>query len=298
MDKSVGPIGFIGIGAMGLPMAANLLAGGFALRVWNRTGGKTDSLSAKGATIAANVGDAITPGGIAITMLADDAAVESVTLGDNGIAGCLGAGGIHVSMSTIAPATSERLAAHHAKFGNTYIAAPVFGRPENAEARQLVVCTSGPAAAKQRVRPFFDAMGRAVFDFGEAPGAANVAKLCGNFLIASAIEAMAEAFAMAEKSGVDRNQVASMLTKTLFASPVYQRYGEMVAAKRHTPAGFKLPLGLKDVELVLKTAGAARVPMPLAGMVRERIIAGLAKGRDEMDWSALALGVLDEAGIK
>ncbi len=298
MDKSVGPIGFIGIGAMGLPMAANLLAGGFALRVWNRTGGKADSLSAKGATIAANVGDAITPGGIAITMLADDAAVESVTLGDNGIAGCLGAGGIHVSMSTIAPATSERLAAHHAKFGNTYIAAPVFGRPENAEARQLVVCTSGPAAAKQRVRPFFDAMGRAVFDFGEAPGAANVAKLCGNFLIASAIEAMAEAFAMAEKSGVDRNQVASMLTKTLFASPVYQRYGEMVAAKRHTPAGFKLPLGLKDVELVLKTAGAARVPMPLAGMVRERIIAGLAKGRDEMDWSALALGVLDEAGIK
>jgi len=298
MDKGFGPIGFIGIGAMGLPMAANLIAGGFALRVWNRTAGKTESLIAKGATVAASAGDAVMPGGIAITMLADDAAVESVTLGDNGVAARLGAGGIHVSMSTIAPATSERLSAHHAKLGNTYIAAPVFGRPDNAAMRQLVVCTSGAAAGKEQLRPLLEAMGRAVFDFGEAPGAANVAKLCGNFLIASAIEAMAEAFAMAEKSGVDRNQVAAMLTKTLFASPVYQRYGEMVAAKRHTPAGFKLPLGLKDVELVLKTAGATRVPMPLAGMVRERIIAGLAKGRDEMDWSALALGVLDEAGIK
>jgi len=298
MNKHTDQIGFIGTGAMGLPMAANLIAGGFALRVWNRTAAKAAPLSAKGATIAAQAADAVTAGGIVITMLADDAAVEAVTLGTDGIAARLGAGGIHVSMSTIAPTTAERLAGYHAEHGNIYVAAPVFGRPDNAELRQLVICTSGPAAAKERVRPLLDAMGRAVFDFGEAPGAANVAKLCGNFLIASAIEAMAEAFAMAEKSGVDRNQVAAMLTKTLFASPVYQRYGEMVAAKRHTPAGFKLPLGLKDVELVLKTAGAARVPMPLAGMVRERIIAGLAKGRDEMDWSALALGVLDEAGLK
>jgi 3-hydroxyisobutyrate dehydrogenase-like beta-hydroxyacid dehydrogenase len=141
-------------------------------------------------------------------------------------------------------------------------------------------------------------MGREVFDFGEEPGAANVAKLCGNFLIASALEAMAEAFTMAEKSGVDRPKVAEMLGKTLFACPVYQRYGEMVAAKRHTPAGFKLSLGLKDVELVLQAAGEVRTPMQLAGLVRERLISGLAKGRDEMDWSALALGVLDEAGIK
>jgi 3-hydroxyisobutyrate dehydrogenase-like beta-hydroxyacid dehydrogenase len=298
MEHIFGTVGFIGLGAMGLPMATNLIAGGFTLRVWNRTAAKAAPLSAKGATIATSAADVVIAGGVVITMLADDAAVEAVTLGADGIAARLGAGGIHVSMSTIAPATTERLARHHAEHGSIYVAAPVFGRPDNAELRQLVVCTSGPVAAKERVRPLFDTMGRAVFDFGEASGAANVAKLCGNFLIAAAIEAMAEAFAMAEKSGVDRNQVAAMLTKTLFASPVYQRYGEMVAAKRHTPPGFKLPLGLKDVELVLKTAGAARVPMPLAAMVRERIIAGLAKGRDEMDWSALALGVLDEAGIK
>jgi len=291
-------IGFLGIGAMGQPIAANLIAGGFKLRVWNRTAARTAPLTALGATAVESPAAAVMPGGVAITMLADDAAVESVTVGDSGIAARLGAGGIHVSMSTIAPATAERLARYHSERGSVYLGAPVFGRPENAQARQLVVCISGQQAAKDKVRPMLDAIGRAVFDFGEAPGAANVAKLCGNFLIASAIEAMAESFALAEKSGVDRTQVATMLTKTLFASPVYQRYGDMIAAKRHLPAGFKLPLGLKDVELVLSTAGAARVPMPLAGMLRERIIAGLAKGREEMDWSALALSVLDDAAIK
>lgn len=290
--------GFIGLGAMGLPMAANLIAAGFQLRVWNRTASKAAPLTAQGATLCAHPADTVASGGMVVTMLADDAAAEAITCGDEGIAASLGAGGIHISMSTIAPATAERLARYHAEHGSTYLAAPVFGRPDNAQQRQLVICTSGPPSAKERVRPLLDAMGRAVFDFGEAPGAANVAKLCGNFLIASAIEAMAEAFTMAEKNGVERSKVHEMLSKTLFAAPVYQRYGEMVAAKRHTPAGFRLPLGLKDVELVLKTAGEARAPMPLAALLRERIIAGLAKGREEMDWSALALGVLDEAGLK
>jgi 3-hydroxyisobutyrate dehydrogenase-like beta-hydroxyacid dehydrogenase len=291
-------IGFIGLGSMGLPMATNLIAGGFKLRVWNRTAAKAAPLTAQGATLSAEPAQAVGPGGVVITMLADDAALESVTLGDQGLAARLGAGGIHVSMSTIAPTTSQRLARLHAEHSGIYVAGPVFGRPENAQLKQLVICTSGPEEAKQKVRPLLDAMGRAIFDFGEEPGAANVAKLCGNFLIASAIESMAEAFAMAEKSGVDRTKVAEMLTKTLFASPVYQRYGEMVAAKRHVPPGFTLPLGLKDVELVLSTGAAARVPMPFAAILRERVISGLAKGREEMDWSALALGVLDDAGIK
>lgn len=291
-------VGFIGLGAMGLPMAANLIAAGITPIVWNRTASKADALVAKGAVRAARVADTAFPGGVVITMLADDAAVEAVTAGDSGIASRLGPGGIHISMSTIAPATARRLAQVHAERASIYLGAPVFGRPDNAEKRQLVICTAGPAAVKERVRPLLDAMGRAVFDFGEEPGAANVVKLCGNFLIAAAIEAMAEAFTLAEKNGVDRVAVAELLGKTLFACPVYQRYGEMVARKNHLPAGFKLPLGLKDVELVLKTAGEARAPMPLAGLVRERLIAGLARGRDEMDWSALALGALDEAGIK
>ena len=289
--------GFIGLGSMGLPMATNLIAAGAKLIVYNRTAAKAAPLVAQGAALAKAPGDAAAAGGIAITMLADDAAVESVVTGADGLAARLGAGGVHLSMSTIAPATAARMARYHAERSSIYVAAPVFGRPDNAAARQLVVCTSGPAAAKERVRPLLEAMGRAIFDYGEEPGAANVAKLTGNFLIAAALEAMAEAFTMAERNGVDRVKVAEMLGKTLFACPVYQRYGEMVAAKRHLPAGFTLPLGLKDVELVLKTAGDARVPMPLAAVVRDRIIAGLAHGREAMDWSALALGVLDDAGI-
>lgn len=290
--------GFIGLGSMGLPMATNVAAAGVKLRVYNRTASKAAPLIANGATLATSAGEAATVGGVVMTMLADDAAVESVVTGADGIAKRLGAGGIHISMSTIAPATARHLASYHAEHGSIYVAAPVFGRPDNAAARQLVVCTSGPAAAKERVRPLLDAMGRAVFDYGEESGAANVAKLTGNFLIAAALEAMAEAFTMAERNGVDRVKVAEMLGKTLFACPVYQRYGEMVAAKRHTPAGFALTLGLKDVELVLKTAGDARVPMPIAAVLRERLIAGIAHGRGEMDWSALALGALDDAGLE
>ena len=290
--------GFIGLGSMGLPMAANLLAAEVKLRVHNRTASKAETLVAKGAVLGSKPGDVATAGGIVMTMLADDAAVESVVMGADGIAAKLGHGGIHVSMSTIAPATSRRLASYHAEHGSIYIAAPVFGRPDNAAARQLVICTSGPAAAKDRVRPLLEVIGRAIFDYGEEPGAANVAKLTGNFLIAAALESMAEAYTMAEANGVDRVKVAEMLGKTLFACPVYQRYGEMVASKRHTPAGFALKLGLKDVELVLKTAGEAGVPTPVAAVLRDRLIAGIAHGREEMDWSALALGVLDDAGIK
>lgn len=290
--------GFIGSGAMGLPIASNLLAAGVKLRVFNRTPSKAEALIAAGALKSATPADVAASGGIVMTMLADDDAVESVVTGEAGLAARLSPGGIHVSMSTIAPATARRLARYHAEHGSIYVASPVFGRPDAAAARQLVVCTSGPAAAKERARPLQEAVGRAIFDYGEEPGAANVVKLAGNFLIAAALEAMGEAFTMAERNGIDRQQVAGMLGQTLFACPVYQRYGEMVAAKRHTPAGFKLPLGLKDVELVLKTAGDVRVPMPIAAVLRDRMIAGLAHGREDMDWSALALGVRDDAGIK
>jgi 3-hydroxyisobutyrate dehydrogenase-like beta-hydroxyacid dehydrogenase len=289
--------GFIGLGSMGLPMAENLLAAGVKVRLFNRTAAKAQPLVAKGAIVAPSHADAAAPGGVVMTMLADDAAVESMVMGEGGLAARLAPGGIHVSMSTIAPSTARRLARYHAERGSIYVASPVFGRPDNAAARQLIICTSGPAAAKERVRPLLELVGRAIYDYGEEPGAANVVKLAGNFLIAAAIEAMAEAFTMAERNGIDRREVADMLGKTLFACPVYQRYGEMVAAKRHTPAGFTLSLGLKDLELVLKTTGEVRVPAPMASVVRDRILAGLAHGREAMDWSALALGVLDDAAI-
>jgi 3-hydroxyisobutyrate dehydrogenase-like beta-hydroxyacid dehydrogenase len=290
-------IGFVGLGAMGAPMAANLIAAGYKLRVYNRTASKAEALVAMGATRVERPGDAAPPGGIVITMVADDAALENVTLGAGGLAERLGRGGIHISMSTVAPATARRLSQHHATHGSTYIAAPVFGRPDAAKAKKLWILASGPAAQRAAIRPVLEAMGQAIFDFGDDPGAANVAKLAGNFLIAANLEAMSEAFAMAEKQGVDQAAVADMLAKTLFACPIYQNYGKMVSEKRFTPVGFRMPLGLKDVELTLRTAAEVTVPMPTASLVRDRFLASLAKGRGEMDWAAIALSVLDDAGL-
>jgi 3-hydroxyisobutyrate dehydrogenase-like beta-hydroxyacid dehydrogenase len=291
-------IGFIGLGSMGLPMATNLLAAGHKLRVYNRTAAKADSVVKRGAELTSNAAAVASSGGVVITMLADDAAVESVVAGVDSIAQRLAPGGIHISMSTIAPATSRKLAEYHAESGSIYVAAPVFGRPEAAHAKRLWICTSGDKHAKHKVTSILDAMGQKTFDFGEDPGAANAVKLSGNFLIAAAMESMAEALAMLEKSDIDRVAAIEMLSSTLFACPVYQGYGKAIAEMRHTPAGFRLPLGLKDVELVLKTSGEVRAPMPVAGILRDRFLASIARGHDEMDWSAFALGAREDAGLR
>ena len=290
-------IGFIGLGSMGLPMASNLLAAGHKLRVYNRTASKADALLKQGAELVSHSAAVASPGGVAITMLSDDATLEAMVVGVDTIAHRLAPGGIHISMSTIAPATARKLAQYHAENGSIYVAAPVFGRPEAAHAKRLWICTSGPHQAKHKIAPILNSMGQKTFDFGEEPGAANAVKLSGNFLIAAAMESMAEALAMVEKSGVDRVAAMEMISSTLFACPVYQGYGNAIAHMRHTPAGFRLPLGLKDVELVLKTGGEVRVPMPVAAILRDRLLASIANGREEMDWSALALGARDDAGL-
>ncbi|HUY28718.1 MAG TPA: NAD(P)-dependent oxidoreductase [Candidatus Binataceae bacterium] len=291
-------IGFIGLGAMGFPIAANLAAAGFPLTAWNRTPSKALALAGKGVRIAERPEDTARAGGVVISMVADDAALESLELGDTAIVRRIAPGGIHLSMSTVAPATIRRLAEVYSEAGSTLVAAPVFGRPDAAAAKKLWVCVSGAADAKQKVRPILDAIGQAVFDFGVAPEAACVAKISGNFLLAAAMEAMGEAFAMAEKSGLERGAVAAMLTQTIFACPAYQGYGKAIAERRHSPAGFRLPLGLKDIELVLATAREVGAPMPAASLVRDRLVHALAMGRGELDWSALAMGARDDAGLK
>jgi len=291
-------IGFVGLGAMGLPMAANLIAAGFQLTVYNRTASKAEPLVAKGAHRADRAGDVAHPGGIVVSMLADDASVKALVTGEDALAEHLAPDGIHISMSTVSPATTRELAAYHASHGSVMVAAPVFGRPNAAQAKQLRICVSGSAEAKVKVKPILDAMGQEVFDFGDNVGAANVVKLAGNFMIAAALEAMGEAVAMMRKSGVDASAALEMLAKTIFAAPVYQGYGPIIAHGRFTPAGFRLPLGLKDIDLVLQTALAANAPMPTASLLRERFISAIAKGRADLDWSAIALGAADDAGLK
>jgi 3-hydroxyisobutyrate dehydrogenase-like beta-hydroxyacid dehydrogenase len=289
-------IGFIGLGNMGQAMATNLLKAGFALTVYNRTASKADGLVQQGAQRAERAVDVIERGGIVITMVANDQALEEV-ISTDGFLEKLGPNGIHLSMSTVSPALAHNMAALHAQHGSSYVAAPVFGRPDAAAARKLWIVVAGAAAAKERVRPVLETLGQGIFDFGEEPEKANIVKICGNFMIVAAMDAMAEALTLAEKNGIDRSAMISMFGQTLFAAPIYQNYGKMIAEKRHTPAGFYLYLGLKDVNLVLDAAEQARMPMPLASLVHDRLLASIAKGRAEMDWSAISLDVLDNAGL-
>ena len=289
-------IGFIGLGNMGAPIAANLLASGYALTVYNRTAKKAEPLVEKGARRVDRPGEAPSRGGIVITMLADDHAVEEV-VGSEEFLEKLGRGGLHLSMSTISPALARHLAKLHEHAGSAYVAAPVFGRPDAAATRKLWVCISGSAAARTRSLPLLRAVGQGIFEFGDDPGAANVVKLAGNFLIVSAMEAMAEAWTLAEKNGLSRESAASFFSETLLACPIYKNYGKAIAEKRYTPAGFRLALGLKDVDLVLGAAAQARAPMPLASLLHDRLLAAMARGRQDMDWSALALGASEDAGL-
>lgn len=291
-------IGFIGLGNMGLPMAANLLAAGYSLKAYNRTPEKAQSLAEQGAQVVHQPAQAIEPGGTVITMLANDAALESVVLGDQGILNSIGKAGIHLSMSTVSPATSRKLAELHEQQGSHYIAAPVFGRPDAAATRKLWIALSGKTAAKERVKPILEQLGQGVFDFGEEAAAANVVKLTGNFLIVSAIEAMAEAFTLAEKNGIDRTAVANLFGQTLFACPIYQNYGRMIAQQQYEPAGFKLSLGLKDVTLALQTAEESQMPLPLASLLHDRLLALVADGKSELDWTGLAIKISQEAGLQ
>lgn len=289
-------IGFIGLGGMGLAMAANVLRAGFGLRVYNRTASRAQGLLDRGATLARTPAEAVEPGGIVVTMVSDDRALEEVTLGANGLLGRLG-DGVHLSMSTVAPRTSRRLAEIHREHGGHYIASPVFGKPEVAAQAKLWVVTSGDPAARARVQPVQEAMGQRLFAFGDDPGAANVVKLAGNFLLGAAVEAMAEAFTLAQKQGVPRQECYDFFTQTLFDCFVYRGYGKLVASEDYHPVGAKPSLIRKDYGLILDAANEGLVPMPLARLIHERLTATVAKGREDIDWAGFAREVSESAGL-
>lgn len=284
-------VGFIGLGQMGRAMAANLLAAGHTLTVWNRSPDKAADLVAAGARLATTPADAAR-GDIVMTMLADDAAVEAVVHGPDGI---LSAPALHVSHSTIGTALAARLARDHAPNAG-FVSAPVFGRPPAAQAAKLFIVAAGPDAAVERCLPLFAALGQRTFRVGADAPAANLVKLGGNFMIMAAIEAMAEAMTLAEAGGVDRRAMLEVLTGTLFGAPVYQTYGDILADDRFRPAGFTAPLGLKDMNLVDAAATASGVPMPTLGVVREHLRATIEANGPDIDWSAIALAVRAAAG--
>jgi 3-hydroxyisobutyrate dehydrogenase-like beta-hydroxyacid dehydrogenase len=279
-------VGFIGLGHMGSGMAANLLKAGHEVTVFNRTQAKAQPLLGEGAKFAAKVAEACR-GDAVFTMLADDAAVEAIVLGEGGVLASLRTGAVHISSSTISVALSERLTQEHAKRGQRFVAAPVFGRPEAAAMHLLFVVAAGEPNAIDAAMPLLDAIGQKTFVISLTPKIANLVKLSGNFLIASVIESLGEAIALVAKGGVDTRQYIDMLTSTLFAAPVYRNYGTLIANERFEPAGFAAPLGHKDIRLTLAAAEQLRVPMPVASLLRDRFLRLLAEGGDGLDWSAI-----------
>lgn len=296
----VGEIGFVGLGHMGTAMAANLAATGRRVIAYVRRPDQIGKLEALGLGPTTDIGD-LFDCDLVISMLPDDDAVREVVFGrsnDNldGLAAGLMPGAIHLSMSTISTAAASLLASEHARHGQGYVAAPVFGNPDAAQARQLFIVAGGASADVERCRPILDALGQRTFVIGADPQDANLVKLLGNMMSATALEMLGEVVAVIRKRGLDPQPFIELMTSTMFGGRAHKIYGDKIARQDYA-AGFVLPLVLKDVRLALAEAEKAAVPMPSVSVVRDRLITGIARGYGELDWTALGLIAAEEAGI-
>jgi 3-hydroxyisobutyrate dehydrogenase-like beta-hydroxyacid dehydrogenase len=290
-------VGFIGLGRMGQAMATRLLAAGHEVAVYNRTAEKLQPLLDLGAQRANTIAAAAEYSGLVLTMLSDDKALGAVTEGSGGLIESLPTGGIHVSMGTHDVKVIRSLATAHDKVGQTLLAAPVLGRPEAVTAGKLGVIVGGDAGAVARCMPLLDALGRRVFPAGTDPGAAAAMKLANNFLLACAIEALGEAFALVEKSGVRSDAFHDMVTDGMFASPAYITYARIIADKAWDRVGFTVALALKDINLALAAGDVANVPMPSANVCRDRLLGAISHGDEARDWAAMALEQARASGL-
>ena len=296
----VGEIGFVGLGHMGTAMATNLAAAGRRVIAYIRRPDRMDELGALGLKPTTDMGDLLDCE-LVITMLPDDAAVREVMFGRGdddlgGLASGLMPGAIHLSMSTISTTAATLLANEHARHKQSYVAAPVFGNPDAAKARQLFIVAAGATADVERCRPVLDALGQRTFVVGADPQDANLFKLLGNMMSATALEMLGEVAAVVRKRGMDPRPFIELMTSTMFGGRAHKIYGDKIARQDYA-AGFVLPLVLKDVRLALAEAENAGVPMPSVSVVRERLITGIARGYGELDWTALGLIAAEEAGL-
>jgi len=265
--------------------------------VYNRSAVKRRPLLEMGAREAATVADACAAA-VVITMLSGDEALREVALGAAGIIAGLRQGGTHVSMSTVSVELTRELAQAHAQARQGFIAAPVFGRPEAAAAAKLFIVAAGAAETLNACQPLFDAMGQRTFPFGTEPARASLIKLAGNFMIAATIETLGEALAFVGKAGIDSGSFVELLTATLFPAPVYRTYGALLAERKFQPAGFAVPLGHKDVRLLLEAAQSLHVPMPIANLLGDRFHRLIAQGEEQLDWSAIGELAAEDAGLR
>ncbi len=282
----MGHLAVIGLGAMGRAIARNLVEAGHDVVVWNRSPGPVAALEALGATPAATLADALaTP--VVLSVLSDDAAVADLFL-DSGALASATPGAIHANLATVSPELAARAARAHRDHGLEYVSAPVFGRVPVAEAGALTVMAAGSRTALTALEPYFAVIGNRTWRMGDDPAVANVSKILGNYLVASAIQALSEAVAVGESAGLDPQQLVDLLTSTLFPGPVYSGYGSMIASRSYLPAGFTTTLGAKDVHLALDTASSLGIDLPLGEVLGDVFARALAAGHADQDWASVA----------
>jgi 3-hydroxyisobutyrate dehydrogenase-like beta-hydroxyacid dehydrogenase len=288
-------IGFIGLGRMGGHVAENLLKAGHGVTVWNRGQAPVQALVAKGAAAAKTPEDAM-QGDAVFSMLSNDTVMREV-----GLAGPLLAkaakGLVHVNMATISVAFAKELQATHKQAGLGYLSAPVFGRPDMAASAQLVLVAGGDADALSKMMPVFDKISSRTVAVGEEAEKANLFKICGNFMIASELEAIGEAFALLRKGGVDPAAFHDVMSARLFTGAVFKNYGQMVLNHQYEPAGFALALGLKDVNLARDAAHGLGVEMPTAELLKKNYDQAVEWGWQDKDWSAIGEVSAKKAGL-
>lgn len=287
--------GFIGLGNLGNIMVKNLVDSGRKIHIYNRTKEKTKPFE-ETTFVHNKVTSVAAKCHIIFSILSDDAAVESLCF-DQQLIENMQPGSVHVCLSTIAPSTAIRLHKAHQERNVDYITATIIGRPEAALARALTVCLSGASEKKEQVIELLTHLGgKNIKLFGDDPKSAAVVKICTNFLITSAIEAMGEAFNLAGKAGTDASAFYEMITETLFNAPIYKNYGKVIIDESYDKAGFTSQLGFKDTKLALALANDAGVTLPFADVIKNRFIINHNRGRNRYDWASIAKVIKEENG--
>jgi 3-hydroxyisobutyrate dehydrogenase-like beta-hydroxyacid dehydrogenase len=278
------PIAFLGLGKMGLAMAANLQRAGYPLVVWNRSPGNTGPLLAAGARFAESPAAAARSADIVISSLADDASLRAVMSGPDGVLAGLRSGASHISTSTVSPGISDELAGLHAAAGGRYVAGPVVGRVPAAEAAQLVTFVAGPAEAIEAARAVITTYAPMMLVVGERQSQAAVAKLIANFLGASGMDLIGQSLAWAEKSGLPPALVPQILSG-FFGNPGTREYIAKIGERDFDTVGFTAAGGLKDVRLMIDAAGEVNLTLSSAEALRAKLDAAIARGWRDKDWS-------------
>jgi len=291
-------VGFIGLGRMGQAMANRILGAGHDLVVYNRSADKAADLVKGGAVLASSIKQACEGREIVITMVSDDAALREVALGAGGIKESLGQGEIHLAMGTHAVAEVQKLAAIHTEAKQILVAAPVLGRPDMAATGQVSIVAGGPSQAVKKCDPLFQVMGRRTFQCGDRAEHASITKLANNFMLGCAIGAMSEGFALTRKFGVVPQVFYEVMTEGLFAAPAYKVYGKIMVDEAYDKVGFTALLGLKDFNLIMAAAEAARVPLPSGNALRDRLLSAIAHGDGTKDWAVVGREQARASGLE